>query len=427
MREEDDAIDHNRRLFLELGALSAAGIAAFGSVRAAKAAPVALPGTSGAVLAQMAQMAQMAEGTNRPEQAMAGMPGMADYPPMPEGAPTDDSDYQCIDIDVQLVQHEMAPGVWIHTLGFNGAVPGPTIRAKEGQWLKVTLRNRTDLLHTIHWHGLTVPNPMDGVPYVTQPPVMPGKEYVYRFKAEPYGTHFYHCHWGTLLHMQSGMYGAFIVESDHDPIKEKYGYTRDYMLTMSAVDTNWVRTELNGMLERMTKRMRLMQAGRLDSWTTAHFDSVDDLRAAMEKGFIPPYKRSRRSQAELPDPNYFTINGKSYPLTEPILIRKGETIRIRFANAGTVEHYMHLHGHDFDWVCEDGAPLPAPVRGNTLRVSPGKTSDIIVKGTNPGVWTFHDHDTRRVTNNGLYPGGALTVLVYEDYESSFKPTVALDE
>jgi FtsP/CotA-like multicopper oxidase with cupredoxin domain len=419
MSEDDKALDHNRRLFLELSALGAAGVALNGCAQAVGASPVA---TAGGAMAGMPGMA--ASGRDRPEMAMREL---GDYPPLPPGAPTSDSDYKNIDIDVQLVEHEMVPGFKIHTLGFNGAVPGPTIRARQGEWLKVTLRNRTDLLHTIHWHGLTVPNSMDGVPYVTQPPVMPGRQYVYRFKAEPYGTHFYHCHWGTLLHMQSGMYGAFIVESDDDPIKERYGYTREYMLTMSAVDTNWIRDELNTMLARMTQRMRLMRQGRLDSWTTAHFDSVEDLIQAMDQGFIPPYMRSRRSQANLPEPNYFTINGKSYPSTEPILIRQGEKIRIRFANAGTVEHYMHLHGHDFDHVCEDGAILPAPVRGNTLRVSPGKTSDIIVEGTNPGVWTFHDHDTRRATNNGLYPGGALTVLAYEDYESSYRPSVALDE
>lgn len=427
MSEEDETLDHNRRLFLELSALGVAGIALTGYARTVGAARPLLASGAGPPLAEaggIAAAGQAAAGNNHPEMAMREM---AAWPPMPDGAPTLDSAYKNIEIDVQIVEHELAPGVHIHTLGFNGAVPGPTIRAREGEWVKVTLRNRTDLLHTIHWHGLTVPNPMDGVPYVTQPPVMPGKEYVYRFKAEPYGTHFYHCHWGTLLHMQSGMYGAFIVESDDDPIKRQYNYERDYMLTMSSVDTNWVRSELNTMLERMTRRMRLMRDGRLDSWTTAHFDSVDDLLAAMAQGFIPPYKRSRRSRAELPDPDYFTINGKSYPLTDPILIRQGEKIRIRFANAGTVEHYMHLHGHDFDHVCEDGAPLPSPIRGNTLRVSPGKTSDIIVEGTNPGFWTFHDHDTRRVTNNGLYPGGALTVLVYEGYESSYMPSVALDE
>ena len=399
---------------MELSALGAAGVVLGGCGSAAKSR--AAPGANGSVQATGAKHAEMAMRRN------------PSWPPMPPGAPTADDDYKEVDIDVQIVEHEVVPGVLIHTLGFNGGVPGPTIRAHEGEWLKVTLRNKTDLLHTIHWHGLTVPYSMDGVPYVTQPPVMPGAEYVYRFRAQPYGTHFYHCHWGTLLHMQSGMYGAFIVERDDDPIKKRYGYDRDYMLTMSAVDTNWVRAELNSMIERMTKRMKLMSEGRLDSWTTAHFDSVNDLLAAMKKGFIPPYKRSRKTGGNLPNPNYFTINGKSYPITDPIMIRRDEVIRVRFANAGTIEHYMHLHGHDFDHVAEDGAPLSAPIRGNTLRVSPGKTSDIIVKGTNPGVWTFHDHDTRRVTNNGLYPGGALTVLVYEDYVSGgFKPSIALDE
>jgi len=419
---EQDNVDHNRRLFLELSAMGMTGLAAASCASGASA--MAMSGDA----APMANEPGSGSGSGmkRPEMAMGNMP-MPDWPPMPEGAPKDDSEYKSFDIDVQIVEHELAPGFSIHTLGFNGGVPGPTLRAKEGEWIKVTFRNKTDLFHTIHWHGLTVPYAMDGVPYVTQPPVMPDQEYIYRFKAEPHGTHFYHCHWGTLLHMQSGMYGAFIVDRENDPIQRKYGYTRDYMLLMSAVDTNWIRAELNGMLERMAKRMRLMKAGRLDSWTTAHFDSNEDLFAAMAKGFIPPYVRSRRSRSELPNPDFFTINGKSYPLTEPILIKKGERIRVRFANPGIVEHYMHLHGHDFDHVCEDGAPLPAPIRGNTLRVSPGKTSDIIIEGTNPGVWTFHDHNTSRVTNNGLYPGGALTVLAYEGFESSFKPSVALDE
>lgn len=71
--------------------------------------------------------------------------------------------------------------------------------------------------------------------------------------------------------------------------------------------------------------------------------------------------------------------------------------------------------------------MPQPITMNTVRLSPGKTADIIIEGTNPGIWTFHDHDTRRVTNNGMYPGGALTVLAYDGFQSSFTPSIALDE
>lgn len=324
-----EPVAHNRRLFL---GLSAAGLAS-----AVLSGCSSAPGGG----AQPASMGSGAMGAMSSGGSAAAMPGMAmpgDWPPMPEGAPTSDAEYQSIDIDVQIAEHEIVPGFSIHTLAFNGAVPGPVIRAQQGQWMKVRFQNRTDLNHTIHWHGLTVPYAMDGVPFVTQPPVMPGQEYIYRFRAEPYGTHFYHCHWGTVLHMQSGMYGAFIVESPDDPILATHGYEREYTLVFSAVDTNFMRTELNNMLQRMTRRMRLMAEGRLDSWTSSHFDTLDDMLAAMERGFVPPYMRSRRSRAELPNPDFFTINGKSYPATEPLRIRRGEKIRVRLANAGTVEH-----------------------------------------------------------------------------------------
>ena len=73
-----------------------------------------------------------------------------------------------------------------------------------------------------------------------------------------------------------------------------------------------------------------------------------------------------------------------------------------------------MHGHDFWMVADDGVPLEHPWKRNTVPLSPGKTFDIIVEGKNRGIWTFHDHDVRKVTNNGLYPGGNLLALVYED-------------
>jgi FtsP/CotA-like multicopper oxidase with cupredoxin domain len=325
-----------------------------------------------------------------------------------------DGDVKEFHLAVRIHQQEVVPGFRFHTLAFNDQIPGPEIRVNRGDKIRVVFKNETGINHTIHWHGLFVPWRMDGVPYVTQMPVMPGEEFIYEFVAEPYGTHFYHCHWGTLLHMQSGMYGSFIVEERDDPIKKKFPYDREYTLVYSAHDVNFIRNELNAMLDRMKERRYLMNQGRFDKKRFATFDTKDELIAAVREGYQPPYTVNRRAPSQLPQPNWFTVNGKSYPMTPNLLIKEGENIRVRLINAGTEEHFLHMHGHDFWLVCDDGVPVPQPWQMNTVRLSPGKTIDIIIEGNNRGIWTFHDHDTRRVTNNGLYPGGNLLALVYED-------------
>ena len=140
----------------------------------------------------------------------------------------------------------------------------------------------------------------------------------------------------------------------------------------------------------------------------------EQMLEAMQGGYIPPYLTNRRAPDELPQPQWFTVNGKSYPDTPYLFIKEGENIRVRLINAGTENHHLHLHGHDFWMVADDGVPIQHPWQRNTVPLSPGKTYDIIIQGKNRGIWTFHDHDTRRVTNNGLYPGGNLLALVYED-------------
>jgi len=259
-----------------------------------------------------------------------------------------------------------------------------------------------------------VPWRMDGVPFVTQLPVMPKNEFIYEFVAKPEGTHFYHCHWGTLMHMQAGMFGSLIVENPNDPIKKKFPYEREYTLVYSAHDTNYVRGEMNGMLERMKQQSYLMKEGRFTPEEWSVFDNKEQLLDSMSNGYIPPYINSRRSMAELPQANWFTVNGKAYPSTPYLFIKENENIRVRLINAGAETHNLHLHGHDFWMVADDGIPLEHPWQRNTVPLNPGKTYDIIIEGKNRGIWTFHDHDTRKVTNNGLYPGGNLLALVYED-------------
>lgn len=361
------------------------------------------------------------------QRAQHGGHSMAAPPPLPRGAPPPGSPlYKKFAMELKVVQHELVPGFFTHMMAYNGQIPAPTIRVNEGDWVWVDFTNASDEMHTIHWHGLILEYRHDGVPYVTQDPIMRGEKYTYVFQAKPYGTHFYHCHFGTVMHMQSGMYGAIIVESPDDPIRRRFPYTQDYVQVLSSIDTVYVREQMNEMFSRMRQRDALMMRNALDLKTQDRFASLKDLIAAVKRGYVPPYLRSRTSP-EAPNPNFFLINGRAYPSTEVLRVKEGEWIRIRFVNAGNVSHSMHIHGHDFFHVCSDGAPLPAPIRGNTVVVAPGRTEDVVFYADNPGFWMLHDHDVTHTLNNGLYPGGAMTHIEYEGFKGTYQPSVSLDE
>lgn len=324
------------------------------------------------------------------------------------------------DIELTVAVHEIIPGVKVHQFAYNGSVPGPEIRVPEGDWVLVNFTNKTTEFHTIHWHGIMLANEMDGVPNGTQWGTGMNQTFRYLYRAQPAGTHFYHCHNMTQLHVQSGMYGALIIEPKKDIVKETFPYEREYTMVLSEIDTGFVESQMNemltemGLMQSMMENKKLMSEmnGRMMGW---FYDKQSYIKAIREGGYIPPYSKARtglpRSQSMF---NYFMINGKSYPMTEDLMIRRGENIRVRMINAGMLVHNMHLHGHDFWHVCTDGSPLAAPVRLNTVPVFPGSTVDIVIQGTNPGHWHFHDHSDLSTTNNGQFPGGMMTMLMYED-------------
>ncbi len=322
------------------------------------------------------------------------------------------------DIELTISVHEIVPGVKIHAFTYNGSYPGPEIRVPEGDWVQVNFTNRTTEFHTIHWHGITLANEMDGVPNGTQWGVGPNQTFKYLFRAQPAGTHFYHCHNMTTLHVQAGMFGALIIEPKEDLIRKVFPYTREYTLALSEVDTVMVEQQMEEMLKmmggmaNMNESPKLMKEmnGRMMGW----FMNKEAFVNAVKDGYVPPYVSSKNGRYTHPDFNYFMINGKSYPMTDELLIKSGENIRVRLIGAGAMTHFMHLHGHDFWHVAQDGAPLATPIRMNTIPVFPGTTSDIIIQGTNPGMWHFHDHSDLSTTNNGIFPGGMMTMLMYED-------------
>lgn len=402
----------SRRDFISLASTGGAAALGAGLLMGSPSQALAAASGSGATKAAVGHAAVPAGWSNAFQPAST----KPLYPP--RDAPKPGEKIKEFDIELGISVHEIVPGVKIHSFTYNGTYPGPEIRVSEGDWVLVNFKNNSPEFHTIHWHGIMLANEMDGVPNGTQWGVGPDQTFKYLFRAQPAGTHFYHCHNMTNLHVQAGMFGSLIIEPKDDLIRKVFPYTREYTLILSEVDTVMVEQEMEemirmmGTMQKMNESPKLMKEmnGRMMGWFINKKAFVD----AVKSGYIPPYVSSQKGKNPPPTFNYFLINGKAYPMTDELMIRSGENIRIRMIGAGAMPHFMHLHGHDFWHVAQDGSPLMSPVRLNTVPVNPGTTTDIIVQGSNPGMWHFHDHSDLATTNNGVFPGGMMTMLMYED-------------
>jgi FtsP/CotA-like multicopper oxidase with cupredoxin domain len=265
-------------------------------------------------------------------------------------------------------------GVTVQAITYNGTVPGPTIRVTEGDTLRVTLRNDLDQDTSIHWHGLHVPNAMDGVPGLTQPPIRPLETFTYEFTASHAGTFMYHPHVNSVAQIDSGLYGLLIIDPQtQDPTR----FDRQFTMLLGA----W---QVSG------------QAPAAHGGPTAGDVDVGRVGAGMDMGY-----------------NYFSINGKAFPAVEPWTVRQGDLVRVRIANISNLAHPMHLHGQEFKVIAKDGEPLRDQWVGNTLSVGAGETYDIAILANNPGAWMFHCHELHHTENNGLEPGGLMQIIRYE--------------
>jgi len=262
---------------------------------------------------------------------------------------------------------EIAPGVVVPAIAYNGQVPGPTIRVMEGDTLRVTLKNELSKSTSIHWHGLHVPNAVDGVPGVTQAPIEPGQSYTYEFQASHAGTFMYHPHNNSVEQIDRGLYAPLIIDPVSPPATR---FDREYTMMLSAWDTN-----------------ALLGGGGADH-------AMDGMSMAY---------------------NYFTINGKAFPSNEPWTVREGDLVRVRIINISNLAHPMHLHGGDFTVIAKDGEPIRPEIQQtmNTLSVDAGETYDIAFRADNPGTWLFHCHELHHVENDGVEPGGLVQVIQYE--------------
>ncbi|MBG9567124.1 multicopper oxidase family protein [Brevibacillus agri] len=255
---------------------------------------------------------------------------------------------------------------------FNGTVPGPQLRVKQGETIKVVLKNELKEPVTIHWHGLPVPNNMDGIPGVTQNAVKPGDSFTYQFKVDVPGTYWYHSHQKSVEQVDKGLYGSIVVEpKDAQPVDKDY----------TVVIDEWLKDDMAGM----------SHGGGSQSNTDNSQSSNGHGGHNMNMGS----SEMPMSDAEMMPLMYtiFSANGKTGSAIQPLTVKEGEKVRIRLVNAGFLSHKLHLHGHDFKIVSTDGQPINNPpiVKDQLLNIAPGERYDIEFVANNPGKWLLDEH------------------------------------
>ena len=239
---------------------------------------------------------------------------------------------------------EIEPGTTVEAWGYNEMVPGPTIRVEVGDKVKVVLHNELPESTVIHWHGLCVPNAMDGVPDITQPPVKPGETFTYSFVAREMQVGMYHSHHDAAKQVTNGLLGAIYV-------------------------------------------------GHLPLPAGTPTPTVDVPMVLNDAGTIG-----------------FSLNGKSFPATAPVVAKQGDWIKVDYMNEGLMIHPMHLHGMPQLVIAQDGYPLATPQLQDTVLVAPGQRISVLVHATEEGAWAWHCHIlTHAEREDGMF--GMVTALV----------------
>ncbi len=247
---------------------------------------------------------------------------------------------------------------------YNGQVPGPEIRVREGEIIRVVLKNFLPEGTTIHWHGVPVPNAMDGVPEVTQRPVMPGQTYVYQFEAKPAGSYIYHSHFHYQL--DQGLYGPLIIEST----RSKQSHDREYTLVLE----DWVMRDEGGTapVRRRPSGMGMMMGGR--------GGGIQGLRSGSGPLLEPFY-------------DGYAVNGRVFPEIQPLIVKKGERVKLRILNPSSATIYdLSLAGHALTVTHMDANPVQ-PLETDVVRIGMGERVDVEFVANHPGDWLFAARET----------------------------------
>jgi FtsP/CotA-like multicopper oxidase with cupredoxin domain len=247
------------------------------------------------------------------------------------------------------VVREFAPGMKAHLWGYNGQSPGPTIEVVEGDRVRLFVTNRLPEHTSVHWHGQRLPNGMDGVSGLTQPPIGVGKTYVYEFVARRPGTFMYHPHADEMTQMAMGMRGMWGTHpKGRHPLSDPVD--RDFCFLLNAYD-------------------------------------------------IDPGSYTPKIMTML-DFNLWNWNSRIFPGIDPLVVRKNDRVRIRMGNLTMTNHPIHLHGHEFLVTGTDGGPTPKTSRQFevTTDIAVGQMRQVDFIADEEGDWAFHCHKSHHTMN-----------------------------
>ncbi len=295
--------------------------------------------------------------------------------------------------------------------------PSPVIRVEQGDQVYITLENTHYFPHTIHFHGVDHPwqtasgNDNDGDAHGGSGAmgVFPGDSHIYEMKPRTAGTMLYHCHVQTDKHVMMGMAGMFIVEENRP--------------------NNWVQTfNIGG------GHVRHPSAGVKEEYTQEydlHYQSVDKHLAKIIQEANDPRliekKMNREYNMTESHENYFLLNGHAFPYTlrdDLIVTGPNEKIKLRVANAQNSAMALHFHGHKATVTHYDGIKQSEAMQviRDVVDIASAQRVDIKLDTTNDGlhndgegVWMFHDHVETGATNDGVSPGGNISMVVYRDF------------
>lgn len=227
-------------------------------------------------------------------------------------------------LTARIAKWELEPGKTVDAWTFNGTVPGPTLKVAVGDKVRVIVKNELPESTSVHWHGILLPNAVDGVANMTQDPIKPGATFTYEFAAERASVGWFHSHHDGTKQVANGLWGTILMGEMPRP---------------------------EGVTVAQSRTLHLQDGGVIG----------------------------------------LSLNGKSFPATEPVRASLNEWVEIHYVNAGQQVHPMHLHGLDQLVIAKDGYPLATPYHADTVLVAPGERYTVLIKANRTGSWLWHCH------------------------------------